>query len=32
MDEQPREEEFFASLSPTFSGKTEVTRWIGLAY
>jgi hypothetical protein len=26
IDEQPREEAFFASLSPPFSGKTEVTR------
>jgi hypothetical protein len=24
IDEQPREEGFFASLSPPFSGKTEV--------
>jgi hypothetical protein len=26
IDERPREEGFFASLSPPFSGKTEVTR------
>jgi hypothetical protein len=26
IDERPREESFSASLSPPFSGKTEVTR------
>jgi hypothetical protein len=26
IDEQPREEGLFASLSPPLSGKTEVTR------
>jgi hypothetical protein len=26
IDERPREEGFFASLSPPFSGKTEVAR------
>jgi hypothetical protein len=26
IDERPREEGFFASLSPPFFGKTEVTR------
>jgi hypothetical protein len=26
IDERPREEGFFASLSPPFSGKAEVTR------
>jgi hypothetical protein len=26
IDERPREEGFFASLSPHFSGNTEVTR------
>jgi hypothetical protein len=33
IDERPREEGFFASLSTPFSGKTEVTRgsWIRLA-
>jgi hypothetical protein len=25
VDERPHEEEFFATLSPLFSGKTEVT-------
>jgi hypothetical protein len=29
IDEQPCEDGFFASLSPPFSGKTEVTRDCG---
>jgi hypothetical protein len=29
VDGRPREEDFFASLSPPFSGKTEVMRELG---